>query len=244
MLVETLRAQDELGLEPRQTHSSSDRRRVIAASVLVAAAAIVLVVRAQPEWLQRLRGNDPQIEQIIAAVGEERYLEPRLTGGFRYGPLRTLTRGDTRDDNLALRAQLAQLRSAAERSPDARSLHALGIVELLVGLTDESIDSLTRAVQLSDRQAEFHADLGAALIVRVAHEKGSAGTSMARDSIARALALEPRLVEALYSRALIAEMDGTGEQAAQYWREYLQYETSPEWRADAEARLRRLKASQ
>ncbi|MGH9384791.1 MAG: anti-sigma factor family protein, partial [Vicinamibacterales bacterium] len=86
------------------------RRAVIGTvgSVLAAAAALVLVVRLQPMWWQSMWGPavDPRFEKLVAAVGEERYFEGRLTGGFKYGPLRSVTRGpgDLSDQNLALLA--------------------------------------------------------------------------------------------------------------------------------------------
>ena len=75
------------------------KRRSVQAGIgalLATAAALLLVVRLQPAWWQQIAGGDdvdPRFAKLVAAVGEERYIEGRLTGGFKYGPLRSVTRG-------------------------------------------------------------------------------------------------------------------------------------------------------
>ena len=52
-------------------------------SLTVSAAALIAVVRVQPTWWQSLWGPaaDPMFAKLVDAVGEERYIEARLTGG-------------------------------------------------------------------------------------------------------------------------------------------------------------------
>jgi anti-sigma factor RsiW len=107
------------------------RRRLLlggAGVVLATAAALLLAVRVQPAWWQQLWGPavDPRFAKLVAAVGEERYIEGRLSGGFKYGPLRSVTRGpgDLSNQNLALLAAAGELQRAAQADPSAENLHA------------------------------------------------------------------------------------------------------------------------
>src|SRR5689334_918268 len=91
LLVATLNAQDALSVS-EQTGSRPRRWRLVG-GVLAAAAAIALLAWTMPAILGGLRGDriDPAFERLVAAVGPQRYVEARLSGGFAYGPLRTIT---------------------------------------------------------------------------------------------------------------------------------------------------------
>ena len=55
-------------------------------AALAAAAALVLVVQLQPEWWWKLTGGvDPRFAMLIDAIGTERTVEGRLSGGFPTG---------------------------------------------------------------------------------------------------------------------------------------------------------------
>ena len=87
LLVELMRTQDALP-EPQVR---SGRQWWWAAGAVAAAAAIVLAVRLGP--MSPGGSQDARIEALVAAVNGERYVEPRLTGGFPSGPVRSATRG-------------------------------------------------------------------------------------------------------------------------------------------------------
>src|SRR5688572_17160809 len=72
------------------------RRWVIgAAAGLAAAAALVLAV-----WLGSPGGEtDAPVAKLVAAVGDHRTIEGRLSGGFEYGPLRSATRSGPAEEN-------------------------------------------------------------------------------------------------------------------------------------------------
>lgn len=221
---------------------------MIAGGVLAAAAAVALVVRLQPELWQRVRGGDavdPRLAQLVAAVGEERYIEARLTGGFKYGPLRSVTRGpsDLSTQNLALLAAAGGLQDAVRREPTAANLRAWGTAQLLLKDYDGAIDSLRQASE-SEVSGRHQSDLAAALLERAVNGGSAADLPAALDAAESALALEPGMVEALFNRAMALELLGLSDQAVAAWRAYLDVDANGPWAVEARAHLDRLAGSQ
>jgi tetratricopeptide (TPR) repeat protein len=250
VLVETLKALDEVP-DTRQAPQPSTapavpeqkpRRWVIAAGVLAAAAAIVLVVLVQPDLLQRLRGErvDPQLQALVAAVGEERYLEGRLSGGFKFGPMRSVTRGAASDQNLSLMAASAAAQNAA--ADGARSLRVSGVARLLVGDTDGGITALEESARLEVSAATL-ADLSAGYLARAAANDDDRDLRRALDAAQRAVALAPDNSEALYNRALAAERLQMPE-ALGYWETAIANTPVPGWREEAQRRMSALRNRQ
>ena len=239
---------------------------------LAVAASVLLVMQLQPEWYQRLRGPqvDPRFAKLVEAVGEERYIEARLTGGFKYGPLRPVMRGsnDRSKQNLQLLATAGELQKAAEMEPSARNLHAWGVAQILLGNPDAAAQLLAGA--LDPRETEFiSADLAAACLsgARLTDEAAAAALRfLARSSSERlptveqlaqsgpqgqsaraqlAVALmtvstEPLSLEQLFNRALALEQLGDRGRAKEAWRTYLEVEADPQWKQEAVLRLARL----
>jgi len=225
---------------PRRT-----RGWAIAAGVLAAAAALVLVVRLQPELLQRLRGGepvDPQLAKLVAAVGEERYVEARLTGGFKYGPLRQVTRGpgDLSQQNLALLAAAGELQKEAQAEPSATSLHLWGVAQLLLGQAASSVQTLSAAADLAPASGDIQADLASALLVRSRSLSLPEDVPRALEILGRVLQTSPGHREALYNRALALESLGLREEAQAAWTAYLQVDSDSDWAVFAKTRLRTL----
>ena len=90
LLVEVMRTQEALGEVPAvpARPASPTRPLVWAAAALAAAAALVMAVRFSPGVPAPRPASSP-VASLVAAVGTERYLEPRLTGGFPSGPIRS-----------------------------------------------------------------------------------------------------------------------------------------------------------
>lgn len=264
-LVETMRAEAEIGervpkvpAAPKlaEEHRASDggprvlpfyRRRAVigvVGPVLAAAAALLLVVRLQPAWWQSMWGPsvDPRFEKLVAAVGEERYIEGRLTGGFKYGPLRSVTRGpgDLSTQNLALLAAAGELQKAAQADPSASNLHAWGVSQLLRGEWDEAIRNLERASTIRMNDPSLLSDLAAAYLARSKALGRIEDLQRALSSANRALDLSPRLREALFNRALAASAVGSESEATKSWEEVLAAEDSAsEWASEVRQRLGR-----
>ena len=231
------RPEEQGAVVPLVPRPQRTRGWAIAGGLLAVAAALVLVVRLQPDLLQRLGGGDavdPQLAKLVAAVGEERYIEARLTGGFKYGPLRATARGADvpLERNLSLAAAAAGLRDLARSAPTPENRHAWGIAQLLLGNYDAAADTLREVAEQSERAA-WYSDLSTALLVRAGAVGRPVDLSLALAAAERAVALDPGLLEARFNLALIAQRAGLPH-AAQYWADYLAEERSAEWRAEAE----------
>jgi CHAT domain-containing protein len=250
VLVETLKALDEvpeLRVEPPAPKGRTVKRPwATAAGLLAAAAAIVLVVRLQPDLLQRLGGErvDPRFEKLVGAVGTERYVEARLSGGFKYAPARPTIRApqESSQDNLALVAAAGELQKVARLTPTPDSLHAWGVAQLLLGQHDGAIDALSRAAtQSGDR--EMFSDLAAAYVTRAQFAGRAEDWPQALSAATRATEqASPPLREALFNRALAAEALNLRSVAEQFWSAYLEAETDADWRAEATRHLEALRS--
>lgn len=212
---------------------------LIAGGVLAAAAALVVAVRLQPDLLQRVRGGDavdPQLAKLVAAVGEERYIEARLTGGFKYGPVRPVTRGaGDSGQSLTLLAAAAALRESPDGVSDESRIHALAIAKLLLGNVAEAISDLETATARHPADARLLADLSAAYLTRGQLEGNEADFQTALALANRAVDVDEFLLEPRFNRALALELL-RDRQAAQAWRDYALRDQS-EWGREASQHL-------
>jgi tetratricopeptide (TPR) repeat protein len=228
---------------PKPTRS---RGWAIAGGLLAAAAAIVLVVRVQPELWRNLAGErvDPQLAKLVAAVGDERNVEGRLTGGFQYAPLKDVTRdaAGLGDRNLALLAAAAEAQKAAEADPSADHLHAFGVALILMGDYDGSIRSLRSAIDQAPGVATYQADLAAALMARARALGRPEDLAPALSAAEQALRLSPRSPEASFNRALALEALRLDEQAIAAYEEFVTLDPASGWAAEARQRVQALRA--
>jgi tetratricopeptide (TPR) repeat protein len=227
---------EALRLEPRASVLPF-RRRVWAAGggILALAASLLIVAQVRPDWL---RFGPTPYEELVAAVGTNRTVEGRLTGGFEYGPLRSPTRSNERpivEYNVG--AAVANIRELAQRDPSAANLHARGVAELIIGEHAAAISDLEAAVTADPGNAKVHSDLSAAYAAR---GTGLGDYRSALASADRALSLDGSLQEAHYNRALALERLGELQKAAVEYERILP--TAAEgWSDDVRDRLARLR---
>ena len=120
------------------------------------AASIVLVM---------LNRGSP-LASLVAIVGDERLTVARPTGDFRYGPLRSPTRGSLETANLALLTEAARLRERAAETGATADLHAVGVAQLLAGHVADGVAALESAARAQPQDARLQADLGAGYMTR------------------------------------------------------------------------------
>jgi len=247
LLVEVMKAQDALGTAAAVQEKRTTRSWAVAGSVLAIAATLALVVWTSPGILNRLRGDrvDPRLEGLVAAVGDERYVEARLTGGFKYGALRSVSRGaaSPAQQNLALVAAAGELQKQAKSNPTAENLHAWGVAQLLLRDVDGAIESLEAAALEQPQSATYQTDLAGAYLTRFQTSANAQDLPRALETIDRARLLKDPPVEALFTRALILELMKLDDMATAAWRDYLSRDTASEWSTEARRRLDRLTSS-
>lgn len=245
LLVEVMRTHEALGdvtAAPARTESTT-RTFVWAAGALAAAAALVIAVRFGPGLLPSQRPANSLEAALLAAVGNERYLEPRLTGGFPSGPVRSANRGqgDLSSQNLALLAAAGEAQKRAQAESGASNLQAWGVAQLLLGSYDDAIESLESAAIASPAEAALLSDLAAAYAARAARDRSAQDWSNALERSEQALRSDGNRLEALFNRALALEaLHLDGAHAA--WQAYLDRDSTSAWADEARDRLAKLSA--
>lgn len=226
--------------EDRKVRPFYRRRNIqgLLGTMLATAAAVVLIVRTQPAWWQNVWGPsvDPRFAELVEAVGEERYIEARLTGGFKFGPLRQVMRGtgDLSGQNLRLMGIVDGASERVVAGATASDLHVAGVGSLLMGDADVAIDRLILALELAPRSISVRVDLAAALYTR--YRMRGQRDDLERAELVLAAATGPEPVELLYNRALIrSALGGAGD----VWTPFLARSNEPGWREEAE-RIRTL----
>lgn len=202
-----------------------------AVGALAAAAALVMAIVIGKPGGGADSGARPELEALVAAVGDQRPFEPRLTGGFRFGPLAPVMRAGGRESVASsdVRIAAAQLEIEAQerQSPEARAASAAGA--LVLGRTDEAIRLLQQVVRETPGRAAIWSDLAAAWLVRADGQGNAAAAAQALVAADRAIALAPTLPEALFNRALALERLGRRDEAVRAWRAVTAAEPDARW---------------
>jgi tetratricopeptide (TPR) repeat protein len=216
---------------------------------LAAAAALVLAIQvARPEWVSGLfrpRGDRPELQELIAAVAKEptRPVEGRLSGGFKYAPPPSPTRGAAdREASPDVRIAAAKIEKVAAEKETADARAALGAALLALGETHQGVLALEAAAQMSPENPFIQSDLTAAYLARSRREGGAQDLARAISAAGLALKSNPDLIEALFNRALGLEMLGPASAARDAWNEYLKRDASSAWADEARRRLQLLQS--
>jgi len=209
----------------------------------VATAAILLVVVGSDRLMPGRRPS-AELQALVAAVGTERTIEGRLTGGFAYGPLR----GPVRSGEAAAAPVSPDVRIAAAHSEkslaalnSADALHALGVASLVVGDIDRAIATMERAAAQPSPDPRFLADLATAYFARAAQQNRHQDLDKALAAADRAVKANPTLPEALFNRALALDRLSLSEEARTAWQDYLAVDDSSGWADEARAHLQGLR---
>jgi tetratricopeptide (TPR) repeat protein len=212
-----------------------------AGAALATAACVWLLVGS---GVMRPRSASPELRALVAAVGNERTIEARLSGGFAYGPLR----GAVRAGAPAPRAISPDLRIAAARSEKAlvanrtaQALHALGVASLLMGEIDRAVPLLEQAVDQPSPDARMLSDLSAAYLARAARDNRQQDVAKALAAADRTVAIDRILPEALFNRAVALERLSLVAEARAAWNGYLKIDDQSGWAAEARSHLSALR---
>ena len=207
------------------------------AAAAVLAAGFLGIVGIRERWLS----PSPIHTLVAAAPADRREIEPRLSGGFAWaeyrGPARDPAGARTDAGRLKLQGAAGEVLDRAARDSSAGTKHAAGIALLLVDDADEAIQTLNAlAAKDAAKDATVFSDLAAAY-----YATGQAALlPQALASADRALAMEARLPEALFNRALVLERMGLLDAAREAWDAYLKVDASSPWAVEARANLARL----
>jgi cytochrome c-type biogenesis protein CcmH len=125
----------------------------------------------------------------------------------------------------------------AEHPEDGKAYEAIAPIYMRFGRFDDAVRARSEGLRLLGETPDRLAGLAQARIMAA----GGVVTREASDAIARALALDPKHVEARFLQAITLEEDGKNEDAAAAYRAMLaDAPANAPWRAVVEARLARL----
>jgi hypothetical protein len=233
---------DTVALTDEELPSRGARRTLTwTAAGLVLAASVMVMARIQPDLL-RFGARHPYAD-LVAAVGTNRIVEARLTGGFAYAPMRPATRAARRaeNDNFAVLAARSELEQRASTDPTAANRHAAGLAQLVVGEHEAAIESLEAAVRQEPANAAYQSDLAAAYLARGRDRDRREDFQRARTAAARALALDASLDEAYFNQALALEALGEAREAEEAYRRALARDPESPWNAEINMRLQQVR---
>ncbi len=218
-------------------------KRVIwpaAAAGLAAAASLVLAVSGV---LPLGRASAPELTALVAAVGTDRTIEPRLTGGFVHAPLRgALRSSESAGMNLSpdVRIAAAEIEKVTIGQQSAGAQQARGIAALIVGDIDRAVRLLEEAAAQSPSNAKVLNDLAVAYLVRGQRPNQSEDLSKALATVNRALSADRSVQEAWFNRAYALERLSMAKEARDAWQAYLTIDDRSGWADEARVHLRAL----
>jgi len=218
-------------IEPVVVHSER-RWWVAAAAVVVVAAGIGVFV-----WHQQ----DPVTDLVTATAGvKPRPVEAKLSG-FRYqtwsAPRGGGSETDQEKDPETMRMELEAGVVLEQEARDAKMLHAHGVAHLLVHERKRAVEELTTAVLKKPSEARYWSDLAAAQV-----ETGNLAKAL--EATDRALAIDPKLTDALFNRAVVLRRAERRDDAIKAYTAYLHIDATSKWADEARERIDSLRQHQ
>lgn len=216
---------------PGSERASSNRTKRWASAVVLVAAVVVLffVLRVQRSSATYI----PEIEDLVRAVGTNRPIEPRITGGFAHGAAPPVNRGarTSAESELAALTASAKIMERAKADTPA-ALAALGVVQLV---TDDprAAETLEAVSQRAPNDPRVKSDLAAAYLVAGRRREDARLLARALEAAEQAVALTPQSPEPLFNRALALEALTLTDQARLAWTRYLEVDASSAWADEA-----------
>lgn len=218
---------------------------------LAAVLAIALSIQS-PSILWEGSSIAPSLPALVRAMGDRRFVEPRLTGGFPYASCSQFSKtGLIPEPQCSPEAGIPQsqmlrhvalgIQKAAERRPSPQTLHAAGVARVVWGRTlsslDKAVSEFERAAAGDVHNASILNDLAAADYIRAQRLEDPYELLRALSVADRALAAAPLLKEARFNRALILQALFADAAARAAWLDYLQLDPHSGWSGEAEAHL-------
>ncbi|HEX7121632.1 MAG TPA: CHAT domain-containing protein [Gemmatimonadaceae bacterium] len=237
-------------MEQRRIDTAGRARAALLSAVIVLAAlggGLVL-------WSHRCAERAPELRRLASVVGTHRVTRARLTGGFEHQACRVavpdrLLRGLVCEgpgpadwpEAPALHALARDVRVG--RSVDARrDHHFAGAWKLLWGDAAAAVVDLREAARLEPASARVQSDLAAALLVLAETSQDPVALVDAFAAADSAVALDPKLAEGRFNRALALQWLHLRGDAIEAWLSYLAIDRRSPWAAEAREQLAHLEA--
>ncbi len=193
-------------------------------------------------WLSS-SSDSAVLRALVAAVGNERTVEGRLTGGFAYGPVRNAVRsGEPSVVPVSpdVRIAAAQVEKSTGEDTSADGLRARGIAALVIGDVNRGVAALEKAAGKRPSDARIQSDLSAAYLAGAGGNSQSEDLSKALAAANRAVNANHTLPEALFNRAFALERLLMTQDAREAWQAYLTIDDRTGWADEARLHVRAL----
>jgi CHAT domain-containing protein len=230
---------------PSLSYRIAPRWMLVAAAVVSAVLVAGILIRRETRGSKD--GSVVPMSDLAAAVGAQRPVEGRLSGGFTWAEY-SRKRGPSRLPLAATSHELleaaAKIKKEAEENPGPEADAALGVTHLIFGEVKEAVDRLEKATAASDKSGQALSDLAAAYL-ELAERGDSPEAAMKALSVAeRAIEVDPSLAEAYFNRAVALEKLGLPEEARAAWEKYLEKDPHSSWAQEARRRMSELPGRQ
>lgn len=192
-------------------------------------------------YLTRRSGGD-DLAELRSLYQQSRPTETRISG-FGYAPISQLRGAPDPAEQNHLRLIENKLIVAAEKSPNANTLHALGVFHETQLDHVKAIKEFEAALKFNDNDARIQNDLGSALFELAnagPKEKKLEELVQSLEQFTRATQLDGNLLEALFNKSLALQELQLPREAKESWMLYLQRDPSSPWAAEARKNLARI----
>lgn len=194
-----------------------------------------------------------RLSDLVQALGAQRLVEPRLTGGFSYAPCKNV-KGDYAlhevrcspqprlgsDSFIILANARSELLSTLSEEIPTHRLHTRAILNLLFEDSslslNKAVDLLKEAHGLEAKDGEIASDLAAAYVLRAGRNNDPRDLLAAVAWSEEAIRLDPQIEEARFNLALALEKLHLDAQARAAWVDYLSNDRESPWASEARAR--------
>jgi tetratricopeptide (TPR) repeat protein len=215
----------------------------LVATVTAVAAVAICTWSYRSIWMHQWRTERMELAALVASK-PQRVVDGRLAG-FAWSPRPGPSRGGKAAIVQPPETQIAVAR-IDQRLADVRSparLHAYGVGRLLLGDTNGAIEVLEEATNERAVSADLQSDLAAALLARGTEAAHAADLPRSLEAVERSLALNPRLPEALFGKALVLQQLHLRPQATDAWQRYLEADPATDWAREARDHLEQLRTA-
>jgi tetratricopeptide (TPR) repeat protein len=225
------------GVKTARVVKENERKPFLWKWVLVPAIAAVVAVAAIifPIYLAQ-RDTPEKVDKLLAkAYTEQRTMEMRWPGA-NYSALSSQERGNLGHQPASLfQAKSIILDHLSAHRDDAKWLHALGREEILEWRTEEALNDLKHALELSPNSVPIMVDLAMAHFQRAERSQNVIDYAEAIELLGKALAINPDDPNTLFNRALLYQRMSPPlyESALNDWNHFLAVERHGPWSDEA-----------
>jgi len=207
-------------------------------------AVLLIAVVVLAVYLTR-RGSGDELAELRSIYQQSRPTETRISE-FGYAPLTQLRGAPESVEKNRLRHIENSLIEKTEKTPNAQTLHALGVFYVTQHDYQKAISEFEAALKFGN-DAKVHNDLGAAHFERAKtapKEKRLEDLAQSLEEFTNATRLDGNLLEALFNKSLALQELGMAREAKESWTLYLQKDPSSPWAEEARKNLGRLESQQ